>query len=1085
MHKLGFTLLALSILTCGSLRAQTRGTISGFTKDPAGAFVPGVKLTIANERTGATRSVTSDQTGFYQVIGLVSGVYTVEAESPGFRRFRNTGVVLQVDENVRADVLLELGDVQQTVEVTAMAAQVDTRSSESSAVIDDRRIVDLPLGNRNVFGLAKTLPGVLGVSAPDNSRIADARSGPQMNVHGGRANMNYNQFNGAYFMNPSRNTGLNPPPPDAIQEFKIQTSNFSADSGRNPGSNITIVSRQGTNQIHGSIWEFHRNDNLNARSFFQETKPELKKNQYGAAAGGPIQRNRAFVFGTAEFNKDRDQPTVVNSLPPSGPELSGDFSHLTAKTLRNPFDGTPFPNNQIPTSMFDPAARRILEFVPTVPNLGGTYQGFGRRPRDSELYMIRSDFLMTDNQSLFGTYYYNQNSDLQEGAGAFGSTFPDWTAVDRRTRVQTASLNHTYMISPSTLNQTTVGYTRSFSLNAPTITRLPEELGVQGMPMYTDGGSLRFSVAGRWTLGSGGIVKFASNTYQIKNSTSVIRGRHTFKFGGEYMDIGWFQSFLGPPQFTFTGIRTGRGAASAGDAMADFLLGAYDSLPISAGVRNNDDHTKFLVFFAQDDFKATQRLTLNLGLRWELPWPWVEKFDRLNAVYMDPSIQSTLVPQAPPGMLFPGDRLPSGGTMPRGLVNMDKNNLAPRIGFAYDLFGDGRTALRGAYGMFYETANGDTLAQTNPPFVVGSETFRDGLLSNPFGSIGAAPLPITIPPTGVQFTYPLNGLWGPLNTDLSTTVVHNWSFNIDRELVRDYALSLGYVGKRGNNLLAFRPYNAAIFVPGVGTNGTPLSTRANINARVPFLPGIYGPSGLYLDNFARSNYNGMVLQLRKRFSQGFQFDTSYVLSKSLDSSSTTTLGGCLTDPYNPNHDYGRSSWDRRHAYVFSGMWNPQFYRGSQGAVSRILGGWSLSSITTVQSGAPLTFSSGQDTQLNGTGCNSRANIVGDPQRSHSSRNDMITNFFNTAAFAQPPDGSVGTSGRGILNGPADVSTDLAILKDIRVTEATRFQFRAELLNAFNQVNFGNPITTLNNARFGQITSAADGRMIQLGLKFLW
>jgi hypothetical protein len=348
-----------------------------------------------------------------------------------------------------------------------MATQVDTRSSESSAVIDDRRIVDLPLGNRNVFALAKTLPGVLAVSAPDNSRIGDARAGPQMNVHGGRANMNYNQFNGAYFMNPSRNTGLNPPPPDAIQEFKIQTSNFSADSGRNPGSNITIVSRQGTNEIHGALWEFHRNDNLNARSFFQPTKPELKKNQYGFAAGGPIQRNRAFVFGTGEFNKDRDQPTVVNSLPPATRELAGDFSHLTNKTLINPFTGTPFPNNQIPTSLFDPAARRVLEFVPTVPNVGGTYQGFGRQPRDSELYMIRSDVMLTDKQSLFGTYYYNQNQDLQEGAGAFGSTFPGWTAVDRRTRVQTASLNHTYTISASTLNQTTAGYTRSFSLNAP------------------------------------------------------------------------------------------------------------------------------------------------------------------------------------------------------------------------------------------------------------------------------------------------------------------------------------------------------------------------------------------------------------------------------------------------------------------------------------------------------------------------------------------------------------------------------------------------------------------------------------------
>jgi hypothetical protein len=1012
------------------------------------------------------------------VLGLVSGVYTIEAEHPGFKRYRNTSVVLMVDENVRADILLEPGDVRETVEVRAAAAQIDTVSSESSAIIDERRIVGLPLGNRNVLALAKTIPGVLSVRAPGNLAMSDARAGPMMNVNGGRGNMNYNRFNGAYFMNPSRNTGLNAPPPDGIQEFKIQTSNFSADAGRNPGSNITIVSKQGTNSFHGALWEFHRNDNLNARSFFQPTKPELKNNQYGASAGGPTKKNKAFMFGTFEINDARAQPTRVFSLPPTVRELAGNFSHLNGRRqLLNPFDRTPFPNNQIPTSMFDPAAMKILEFVPTVQNTSQALQSLGKSPRDSELFMVRSDVQLTGTQTLFGTYYLNQNLGLHEGVGAYGTDFPGWTAQKRSTRVQTASLNHTYTISPTTLNQLTLGYTRSYSLNAPTVDRTPESLGIMGMPMYTDGGSPRFRVSGRWDLSSGGPVKFISNTYQIKDDVSMIRGRHTVKFGFEYMDIGWFQSGLDPPRFTFNGVRTG-------NAQADFLLGAYRTLPISAGVRNNDDATKVVYLYAQDDFKVTRRLTLNLGLRWELPWPWVEKFDRLNTVHMDESIQSTVISQAPPGMLFPGDPLPGGGTMPRGLIDMDKNNLAPRVGFAWDVFGDGRTAIRGAYGIFYETANADTLAQVNPPFVVGRRTYREGLLSDPFGSVGLPALPVALDPSAADIPLPINGLWGPLQTELTSTYVQNWSFTIDRELLPGWAASVAYVGKKGAQLLAFRPFNGGRYIPGTDADGNPLSTRTNPDDRVGFLPGIYGTGGLFLDNAFRSNYHSMQVQLQKRFSKGFQFDTSYVLSKSLDSSSTYALGGGLTDPFNPEHDYGRSSWDRRHAFVVSGVWSPPIYQSQSGAVGRILGGWNLSWITTIYSGEPLNFSSGQDTQLTGQST-ARADIVGNPKRSHSSVDDMLAKFFNTDAFAVPELGSPGTSGRGILSGPADVLTDLAILKDIAVTEATRFQFRTELLNAFNNTNFSNPSTSLNSSRFGRITGAGGGRVIQLALKFLW
>ena len=376
-------LALVGLVLCSSLLGQTKATISGYTKDPSGALVPGAAITVTNEQTGAKRSAASDETGFYQVLNLTPGVYTIDAEINGFKRYRASGLTLMVDQNLRADIALEIGQLTESVQVTANALLVDTRSSEKSATIDDQRIVDLPLSGRNVFSLAKTLPGVLGVSAPDNTDATSSRVGPAMNVNGGRANMNYERFNGTYFNHPSRNTGFSVPPPDAIQEFRMQTSNFAADSGRNPGANITVVSRQGTNQFHGALWEFVRNDVFNARSFFDLQKPKVKKNQYGGAGGGPIRRDKIFVFGTFEMNTDRSQATATGATPPSTAELAGDFSYLNGrKQLVNPFnDNAPFPNNQIPRSLFDSASLTVLQFVPTVAQSRRQIAGVRGRPQ--------------------------------------------------------------------------------------------------------------------------------------------------------------------------------------------------------------------------------------------------------------------------------------------------------------------------------------------------------------------------------------------------------------------------------------------------------------------------------------------------------------------------------------------------------------------------------------------------------------------------------------------------------------------------------------------------------------------------------
>lgn len=1077
MHK---RIIALLTLLAMSLAAQTQGTITGYVRDSTGAIVPNASIQITNEKTGAVRTAASDEAGFYQVLGMVSGIYMIEAEVSGFKKYRNAGVILRVDENVRADVALEVGQVTEAVEVSAQASLIDTRSSQTSATIDDRRVVDLPLRGRNVFGLAATLPGVLGVRAPDNTDVGDTRGGPSMNVNGGRANMNYNRFNGTYFNNPSRNTGMNVPPPDAVQEFKIQTSNFAADSGRNPGANITVVSRQGTNEIHGAAWEFLRNDNLNARSFFQSTKPQLIQNQFGAAAGGPIIRNRMFVFGTYEGIRDRRQAATTNAFPTTAAERTGDFSHLNGvKQLVNPADGTPFPGNRIPTSLFDPTALKLLEFVPVVQS--GSIQAVGPNPRDSDLFMLRWDLTINQKQSLFAHYYFNETSQ-ENPALAYSSNIAGWTGQKQGPRFQNAGINHTWTISPTFLAQTTLGYTRSYSLNTPTITRTPEELGISGMPTYTDGGSPQFTVNGRIDLRSGGPVKFISNVYQVQENLSWIHGRHTVRFGFEHMDLGFFQSFLGPPQFTFNGQRTGGGTATRGDPMADFLLGAYQQLPVTNGVRVNDGGNTFTALYIHDDFKVSPRLTLNIGLRYELPTPWVDKFDRINTVVPDAGVHSRVIPNAPPGMLFPGD-------LPRGLYNTDKNNFAPRFGFAYDVFGDGRTAIRGAYGIFYDTFNTDTIAQENPPFSGGRQTFTNGTMSNPFGSVGRPAPPAYIDPAAFTFVYPINGFWSAIGENgLRTTYFQEWNLTIARELGRSYAVSVAYIGKTGRKLIAYRPFNAAPYIPGVDASGQPISTEGNAGSRAPFLPGTYGTEGIYLDNSFTSAYHSAQFEVNKRFSKGFQFNTSYTLAKSIDSSSTTSLGGCLSNPFDVRSDRGRSDFDRRHAFIFSGVWSPEISSDRRGWLSRMLGGWTASGFQTVQSGAPVTPFSGQNTALDGNICGGSSihpNQVGVIERDHSSRDDMISNFFNRDAFALPAIGNYGTAGRNIFSGPAMVSTDLAILKNFRFFEEQSLQFRAEFFNLFNNVNFNNPVATLSSATYGRITGAQAGRTIQFALKYIW
>jgi hypothetical protein len=1072
-----------------TVTAQTvTGNITGYVRDSSGAAVPNAAVTAKMVEQQVSRTTQTDTSGFYSLPALPPGSYEVNFESQGFQTQSQTGIELTVNQNLRVDAALVVGAIQTKVVVESTAPLVDTISPTLSGLIDDRRVVDLPLNGRNIMSLARILPGVLNVNAPQ--QLGDARGGPEMNVNGGRANMNFFTLNGGYFNNPSRNTGMNYPPPDAVQEVRILTHNFAAEYGRNPGSQVIVLTKSGTNDLHGSAWEFLRNDKLNARNFFAPRVPALKQNQFGAAAGAPIIKDKLFVFGSYQGLRDHGEAQSVVALVPSAAQRSGDFSGLGAP-LQNPTDpntGVPFTdaggspcvaNNKIAPGCISPVATKLLGYVPTSPS--GEVTGLSASPRRGDMLMFRGDWNQSANHRVYGSVFYDRNTRSSPFAG--GGNISGFIGESFEQTTRQIVVNDTYTITPTLLNQATFSYLDTPSNQLQTQTIDPTALGIN-MPQYVPTGAVSVNVGDNFTLGSGFTTRFQSKNYQFKDALSWIRGKHSLKFGYELLNLQFRQVFIGSPSFSFTGARSG-------DPTADFMLGAYDNVNLNFGIRDTDVSSPAHSFFFQDEWRVSPRLTLTLGVRYEPFFPWVEKNDRINTV--SPGVQSTTVPDAPVGVLFPGD-------LPRGLANKDMNNFAPRIGFAYDVFGSGKTAIRGGYGVFYESVNADSLAQENPPFAGFASAFS-GRIEDPFGSVGrTAPPATTSGKFGCTkitaypgydcplFPLPVGGVF--TDTSLRTPYIQSFNLSIQHQITPTLMMETAYAGKIGIKIEALRTYNPARYINSPLTGAAP--SDQNINERVIFEPGVLSPQGYLLGNDFRSWYHSFQTQVTKRFSSGLSVVGSYTLAKSIDTSSTDNLGATVANPFNLRDERGRSNWDRRHAFVASWLWTPPV-KFRQRMAEAVLGGWTLTGIHSIQSGAPLTFTQGDDVALDGTFGDQHAQLqpgatTSSIVLSHPNRASMVDRFFNTAAFVPTndvPRGVYGNAGRGLISGPAYSSSDFSVLKDFAFTEHKKVQFRTEMFNVFNQVNFTSVGTQVNSSAFGRIRSANDGRVIQFGLKLLW
>lgn len=1056
------TLWLLAALASPAAAQTTTGGITGVVRDSSGGVLPGVTVRAVHEATSGVTTAVTNETGLYSLRGLPVGRFSVVAELSGFQGAKNTDVVVRVNEDVRLDIQLSVGTLTDTVTVSGQASTVDTTSGTLKTVVDQQRIETLPLNGRNATQLMTLVAGVL----PDRTGLTSGATYPgadAVSSNGARGNTtNYVLDGGSN--NDHYSNAPNPlPNPDALQEFSVQTNSFSAEYGRNVGAIVNAVTRAGTNQFRGLAFEYFRHYKMNATNFFTPGKDDgLKRSQYGGTFGGPIVQSKTFFFGSYQGTQQTRRPTSRSALVPSAAMRAGDFSALS-KQLKNPFTGEAFPNNQIPSSLFSPAAAAILKNWLPLPNPSGgdnplTLRFDQPESLDDNQFLLRLDHVFTDRHRAYGRAWVSRAATPAYLADGNILT----SAYSRTWQNTVGSLNDTYVLSPTLLNNLVVTFNRTNNDNSQIY---PPDYSSLGINVFNDKTpQWYFNVSGYFGINSGDTNTFLRNEIQVVDTMRWTSGRHEIATGVDYSygqgDI--VNNFRANGRFSFSG-----GAPFTGDALADFLLGKFSSFEQGIGEYKNTRMTS-LAAFVQDKFRVSQKLTLDLGLRWDPFFPYTDVHDRL-ACYR-PGQQSTVFVNAPVGATFPGDP-----ACPEGGYDASWLDLGPRVGLAYDPFGNGRSSIRAGYGIFYDRPN--TIATNSPanqgPFgtVVSFPGDFVNSVANPYaGRVNPFPAdPFDVPQTAAFF---LPHSMFSYDQHLKNGRLQSWNLTVEREILPSYLVRAAYAGSWGDRMAVLRELNPAIYAPGV--------TTATTNQRRLLYPSFN--SIVEVESTGESKYNALQLTLDKRMSKGFSILSNYTLSKTLDhSSENKQTGASQTNPFDLDFDWGPANSDRRHRWVTSALWQIPGQFGNPG-LDAVLAGWSLTGIYVVQSGQGFTVTSGVDNARSGTG-GQRADIVGDPNLpSNRSLNDQVRQWFNTAAYVQNALGTFGNSGRNALRGPGTRALDLGLHKTFGLVGSAKLQLRVEAFNALNNVNLDPPNTSRNSSNFGRILSAGDPRIMQVAAR---
>jgi outer membrane receptor protein involved in Fe transport len=1062
--------LVLAVSMPGSAAAQAAGTITGIVSDPSGAPVPGVTIEVTNAATNRTRQVATGADGFYTVPLLQPGAYTVKAMLAGFRTTSRERVQVTVESSARVDLQLAIASVEETLVILddREPPLIETSNSQLGIVVGEKQIVELPLNGRNFTQLGTLLPGVIAPPGALGAAAGDATPGgfgattSGFSVNGMRNQSNNFLLDGAS-NNDTFNTGfVTRPPPDAIQEFKILTHSYSAEYGRNAGSVVNVVTRAGSNLLRGAAWEFNRDDALQARNFFapaDQPKPKLQQNQFGGSLGGPVVRDRLFGFGYYEGYRNTSG-TTTNIVVLSDAQRGGDFSG--GAVIRDPLTAEPFPGNVIPRQRLDPAAQRLIDhFLPRANSAGNRFIESPDSRDDRDQFGTRIDYQITGRHSVLGRYLLTK-TDIRTPAatrpigGVALATLQDWMLSD------------TFIISQNAINVARFSYNKiganpavtSGLQNADYLINVPHNLAAaQGLA--------NIMVTGFFNLGDlqQPFVDRVNEVFQFTDDLTWWKGSHSLKAGFDMRTEHMVIAFVNRPNgdYTFTGSTSQR----TGNAAADFLLGLPAQFRRTTANTIQDGAGWLYAGYVQDDFRPWPRLTVNAGLRYELPLPFVDKNDALNS--FRPGQQSTRFPEAPTGLVYPGD-----AGVPRGTYDTDKNNVSPRVGIAWDPTGTGRSSLRSAWGIFYDALAGQ------------GDFFQNGVLAPPFTPL----LEVNAPPAALTLRDPLSvvsggaagfppGLtfigWG---TDFTTPYAHHFNVTWQQQLGRRLAGEIGYVGSRGFHLPIFIEVNPGVYTTGQTTAGARLFPAFAL-VRPTF-------------SVARSWYDSLQASLRMQQTRGITLLASYTLGHARDHVSGLNIGG-EQRPVLPvtigddasieralSFEEGDALFDARHRLVVSFSAELPTPESMGTFVEHLAGGWQLNGIVQKQTGFPTTVF---DPSLSIRYLTNRPDQVCDP---NDSAPHTVDHWFTTTCFVRRAlvnTAEPGSTPRNSVRGPGFARTDLSLFKNITVTGTHRLQFRAEVFNLFNQTRFAQPGNQIGTANFGRITSAEDGRIIQLAVKY--
>jgi Carboxypeptidase regulatory-like domain/TonB dependent receptor-like, beta-barrel len=1088
-----FSFLMLLFLTFSLMpaaRAQTvgGGQIQGSVTDPSGAVVPGATIQVLQTESGLQRQVISGADGGYLFPNLPVGPYKISASREGFTSYQQSGIVIQVGNNLRIPITLQVGGATQTVQVDAQASMVQTEDQSVSQVIDSKRVVDLPLNGRQATQLILLTGAATTAPNGDNVGSKNYPSEVSLSVAGSQGTQTEYLMDGADNTDSFSNVNLPFPFPDALQEFSVQTSGLAAQYGFHPGAVVNVVTRSGTNAFHGTVFDFLRNNYFNATNYFS-SKDTLKRNQFGGVIGGPIVRNKLFFFAGYQGTIAHQQSNSTTYILPTAAMIqNGDWTAFEgSKHLK-----APFVNNTINPAMYNPAALQLVtQYLPQATAANGHYLYGPPNPTTEHQVIGRIDWNKSEKQQVFVRYYITHY--LQQGF--FSNNLLNTSNPQLDDQEQSLTLGHTYSISSNIVNSFHASGTRSFITRGQVSSLInPQTVGINvsvPVPNY-----IYMAVSGDFTVSCG-----TCETYQVTtNSENLLddvfwtRGKHHFGFGVNFihnhMNLQGTNNANG--QFTFNGTFTG-------DALADFMLGDLYSL-----YQGNDTGSTFAknVFgaYAQDSYQVSPRLTVNAGVRWESDLPEVETAGRGDSFSMAAFLAgrtSNVFKSAPPGLLFAGD---SG--IPKGYINNHWNHFEPRVGLAWDPTGTGKESVRASYtvGFSQPIIYMEDRFENNAPYgdalyIYPSST---GSLTNPYaGYPGGNPFPQPFPPSHTSALFPTGASYFLFPVNMKPSYTQTWNLSLEKQFGPSWELTLGYLGNHVVHIPSGNEENPATYIPGTWTGpgscgaltvapaggvGSPCSSTGNTNQRRATslanpVTGAYYSEVSYMYDGSSSLYDGLVVTLQHRFSHNFTLLTNYTWSKCLTGGTDVgDLGGnTFQNPANPASDRSYCGADLRHNFNTSAVYTTT---AKGGLLERtLLGGWQVAPLVFVSSGQRVTPTTGTDASLTGVGVD-RPNLTGDPYLHGMPRKYVL----NPASFSPNAAGTYGNTRPDEFLGPLYADLDGAITRFFPIHEATQLEFRSECFNCLNHPNLLGPNAARNSSLFGQVTSADPPRILQFSMK---